>query len=346
MHKKLSNSTLVLLLILSSGLQQMSAQVPQVYGLQSRGTGATSPCKVGTGTPVGILAGTLGDCYFQSDAPSGVNIWGVILTGTPATWAVQSGGSTCPIVRTSATVITLAPNASSSNPCVLNGARFTAPVPYTDVANSGTLYAYVEGTTQIAGYGGGTFVSGNVTSTVATAVFGITLFPPALQTGVVQLFTATSTAGNWDANGITVYLSAASMPTFLCGNGVNCAYSGNQVTVSVPTLTVPTGTSITMSGSYMVAECTSTPCNVTLPVPSQGPQYCVRNATNVAAVITLLGLGSSARYERPDHTAYGTASTGTGVSAGTILDQICVIGKDGTHYDVWSVNNPAGWTMN
>jgi len=104
-----------------------------------------------------------------------------------------------------------------------------------------------------------------------------------------------------------------------------------------------TGTSKTFSLASGYFECTGT-CTITMPVPAAGKQYCVRNANNVATVITFAAIGSSAMYENQAGTAYGTAGTGTLVSGGAARDQVCLVGKDSTHYDIFSVNGT--WTVN
>jgi len=104
-----------------------------------------------------------------------------------------------------------------------------------------------------------------------------------------------------------------------------------------------TGTSITMSGASRFYVCSST-CTITVPVPSQGVQYCVRNGNNVTTVITFAAIGSSAMYENTANTAYGTAGTGTLVSGGAVGDKICIVGLDSTHYQTWSYNGT--WTVN
>jgi hypothetical protein len=103
------------------------------------------------------------------------------------------------------------------------------------------------------------------------------------------------------------------------------------------------GASHTFTGTSDFFECTTT-CTITVPVPSAGVQYCVRNANNVATVITLSAIGSSVFYEKTNFTAYGTAGTGTNVSGGAAGDKMCIIGKDATHYDVASYNGT--WTAN
>ena len=79
------------------------------------------------------------------------------------------------------------------------------------------------------------------------------------------------------------------------------------------------------------------------PFPA-GYQFCARNANNVATVITFSAIGSSARYQATAKTSYGTAGTGTLVSGGTVLDQMCLVGKDSTHYDIYSYAGT--WTAN
>lgn len=104
-----------------------------------------------------------------------------------------------------------------------------------------------------------------------------------------------------------------------------------------------TGTTKTFSLNSGYFECTGT-CTITMPVPAAGKQYCVRNANNVATVITFAAIGSSAMYENTANTAYGTAGTGTLVSGGAAGDKMCLVGKDSTHYDIWSFNGT--WTAN
>lgn len=103
------------------------------------------------------------------------------------------------------------------------------------------------------------------------------------------------------------------------------------------------GTSVTLAVPRGYYICTST-CTVTLPVPAAGYEYCVRNDDNIATVITLAALGSSAMYEKTAFTSYGTAGTGTAVSSGAAGDKLCVLGLDATHYLVMSFNGT--WSMN
>ncbi len=103
------------------------------------------------------------------------------------------------------------------------------------------------------------------------------------------------------------------------------------------------GATCTFSTGATVCVCTTT-CTVTVPVPSAGLQYCVMNDDNVATVITLSAIGSSSRYENQARTAYGTAATGTLVSAGAIKDFVCLLGRDSTHY--LFASGGGTWTAN
>jgi hypothetical protein len=109
--------------------------------------------------------------------------------------------------------------------------------------------------------------------------------------------------------------------------------SGVSVTSAGGAVPLTSGTSVTLTGNYRVFRCLAA-CFVTVPVPSAGVQYVVYNAPGVSSKITLLGIGSSARYGLMDQTGYGTPGTGTMVSDGAIGDKIILQGVDSTHYDM------------
>ncbi len=125
----------------------------------------------------------------------------------------------------------------------------------------------------------------------------------------------------------------SSVPFGLTGNSTLVeTTSGGLITSSlIPPATLATGTSVSLTAPKQYYVCTGT-CTVTPPVPAAGYEFCVMNDDNVATVITLAALGSSARYENTARTAYGTASTGTLVSAGAVGDEVCIVGRDSTHY--------------
>jgi hypothetical protein len=106
------------------------------------------------------------------------------------------------------------------------------------------------------------------------------------------------------------------------------------------TTLLETGTSHVLSAPREYYECTGT-CTVTPPPPQTGYEFCIRNATGVTTVITLAAITLSF-YEKTNHSAYGTVSTAA-TSSGAVTDQICIVGKDSTHYDTFS--SSAGWTV-
>jgi collagen type VII alpha len=112
----------------------------------------------------------------------------------------------------------------------------------------------------------------------------------------------------------------------------------------LPPAAVPTpGTSITLAAPAGYAICTGT-CTVSVPVPAAGYQFCVRNDTGVSTAITLSALGSSAMYENTAGSAYGTAGTGTLVATAAAGNKVCLVGRDATHYQVYSFTGT--WTAN
>ncbi len=124
---------------------------------------------------------------------------------------------------------------------------------------------------------------------------------------------------------------------------VDCFSDGTNWKCSIGVGVTPTaaGTTHTLVGPREYWVCTGT-CTVTPPVPVAGYEFCVLNDNNVATVITLAALGSSARYENTARTAYGTAGTGTMVSGAAAANKICLLGLDATHYLTISFNGT--WT--
>lgn len=160
--------------------------------------------------------------------------------------------------------------------------------------------------------------------------------------GIVTITPTTSTV-SYSTGG--AYVSGASSFPLVKGQCAvirsdNTNYFGELIGGPVP---LTTGTSITITGNSGYIICTST-CTIALPVPVAGSQFCALNDDNVATVITLSALGSSARYENTARTAYGTAGTGTFVSGGAVKDMACLVGRDSTHY--LTTNSVGTWTAN
>lgn len=186
-------------------------------------------------------------------------------------------------------------------------------------------------TSSSAGGGGGG--GGTVTGVTATA--------PIVSSGG----TAPVISGTYEGNGskIQLFTGPDPAPNDCAKYDVNHNLTGAGAGCQAPLLFPTPGTSATLSGASSIFVCTGT-CTVTVPVPAAGVQYCVMNDDNVATVITLSAIGSSARYENQTRTAYGTAGTGTFVSSGAVGDMVCILGRDSTHYLTASSNGT--WTAN
>jgi len=111
----------------------------------------------------------------------------------------------------------------------------------------------------------------------------------------------------------------------------------------VPTTPLATGTGATLVGPREYYVCTAA-CAPNPPVPVAGYEFCIVMTDNVAAVITLGALGSSAMYETTARTSYGTAGTGTLVSGGAVGDKVCLLGLNSTHY--LTVSFTGAWVAN
>lgn len=153
-----------------------------------------------------------------------------------------------------------------------------------------------------------------------------------------------------DIAGSTITGSQIASSIALAGNPTTTTASSKDNSTKIATtayVDAPTpltaGTSVTLTAPRQYFVCTST-CTITVPVPAAGYEFCVMNDDNVATVITLSAIGSSARYENTARTAYGTAGTGTFVSSGAAGDKVCLLGRDSTHYLTASFTG--SWTAN
>jgi hypothetical protein len=162
-------------------------------------------------------------------------------------------------------------------------------------------------------------------------VLSVTGSGPYLVTG------GTGAAPSNPASGtVSCYFSSAT-------NTQLCLDSGGNATTMVPVPALPTGTSITLTGTSGIANCTGN-CTVTVPLPSPGVVFCAVTDDNVSASITFAALGSGARYESAAHTGYGTAGTGTLAATAAIGNRVCILGRDATHYLIYSATGT--WTAN
>lgn len=175
--------------------------------------------------------------------------------------------------------------------------------------------------------------SGNVTAAGTLANNAI-----AIGQGTTALATTTTGTGVLTALGVNVG-SAGAFVTFNGAGGTPSSLTLTNATglpqTGLAPSTFATGTTHTFVAPAEIWECTGT-CTVTPPTPAAGYQFCVRNANNVATVITLAAI-ASVSYENTNFTSYKSTNTAI-VSGGAAGDKMCIIGKDSTHYDVMSYN--------
>lgn len=210
--------------------------------------------------------------------------------------------------------------------------------------------------------GAGTLPGVGGTSTIrlacpATATAYELVLPTASATGIVHR----ANSSNVDTESISLIVAADITSATITGTQIasSVALAGSPTTTTqsakdnstkvattayVDAATgLTAGTSVTLTAPRQYFVCTGT-CTVTVPVPAAGYEFCVMNDDNVATVITMAAIGSSARYEATARTSYGTAGTGTLVSAGAAADKVCLLGRDSTHYLTVSYNG--SWTVN
>lgn len=95
-------------------------------------------------------------------------------------------------------------------------------------------------------------------------------------------------------------------------------------------------TVLNLSETYVcTAACTVTPLPP-MTITGQAAQLCVQNDMNVSGGITLAAL-TGISYEVQAQTSYKSAATSL-VSTGAVGDQICIVGRDSTHYNIWSIH--------
>ena len=137
---------------------------------------------------------------------------------------------------------------------------------------------------------------------------------------------APDSSGNFTvSDGTGAFARPCTAGNGLCGSPVSTIVSSGAITV-------------TAQNTYVI--CTTT-CTVTPLAPAANVQLCVQNDIGVSSVITLAALGSGKYYGLVDHSAYGTANH-TLVSGGAVGDQVCLTGKDTTHYNPWA--SAGTWT--
>lgn len=295
------------------------------YSAYAQGTATTAPT-----SSVGFMAPASVTTKFMMKLPA-----------APTAGFIFNTGITDP------TTLSFIGISGTGSVCMTTNCLMTTPTGDTITATTGFITGADNSSAGSVQVANGSANAHTIFQSGATTTNTIKGFATVPTTGRLLDCTVTSTTCLLHDSGITTAnVVNASSP----GAGI-AHFAGSTQTVTssallaseVPAVALTTGTSITLSNSQRFFECTGT-CTVTMPIPSAGVQYCVRNANNVATVITFAAIGSSAMYEVTAKTSYGTAGTGTLVSGGNVLDQMCLVGKDSTHYDIYSY--AGAWTAN
>jgi len=348
------------------------AQVPVVGNPVDRGPSLPTTCYVGQGM------------FFKTSAVDGLGAVGIYSCNATNTWTGPFGssagsdattvngqtctlGSTCAVESATSGQIAI----SGGSGAALTGAADLTYATHTFSAISTTIFDLSPATgttafkvpsttTNTASAAGGidydTTNSNYHAYSGADSLIGIVPTASVPTTGhVIDALVASSKfllhdSGAVSADLITYHIPATgiarttSSSQAIAGSEISgdCTTSGSNAITCKPTVPAA-GSSGTFSGSAYIFVC-STTCTITVPVPAAGLQYCAMNGDNVSTVITLSAIGSSARYENQARTAYGTAGTGTLVSAGAVKDSVCILGLDSTHYLFASGNGT--WTAN
>ncbi len=164
----------------------------------------------------------------------------------------------CTVQRTSATVLTLAPNATSSAPCnvPVYGAptlSIAAPITLTIASGAGTAWLGIDnpsGTVKA-------YLNGGISATCSgTCTTGTSTNPPDT---FLHLWKWTASANAWDASGGTDETpELPGAPTITPGPGASISVSGNQVTISTDSSVIPqklTGSASIAFGSVTANSC-------------------------------------------------------------------------------------------
>lgn len=195
----------------------------------------------------------------------------------------------------------------------------TLPVSSSLSPNGGILIQTIGQSVTLAPNSGDA-INGGSTGASATIASGLTAL--------------VTTNGSGAINASPTSVGTGTVTSVTCGAGL----SGGTITMSgtcAVSPTLSTGTSHSFSAPMDIFECSST-CTVTPPTPAAGYEFCARNEDNVTTVITFAAI-SGVQYENTNFTSYKSANTSI-VSGGAAGDKLCVIGRDSTHYDVFSYN--------
>lgn len=169
------------------------------------------------------------------------------------------------VVRTSATVLTLLPNASAGTPYPFTiGATYafvaSPTVTITGGSGSDTAYLYVDSA--------GTLTVGKNNLTMAcagacTVVSGVTSFPE----GSIHIATWTASSATWDSSGGTNFRDVGSTTRVIAGSGCTVTFTGTAYSVSCSGSGITCDSGVVTAATDLVANSTGHEITIMTAVP-------------------------------------------------------------------------------
>jgi len=200
--------------------------------------GAVSVKPFPAGTALPSLC-QVGNMFFQTNAPAGVNVFGCVATNT---WAAQSSGGTVPLAITvTGTVLKIGAGCAQSSVCVARlgpiSYAFIAPTTVTLNSGSGLVFLYVDKSGNLTA--GEAFVtSPGLTCSGCQVVSPISQFPQ----DSLPLGSWNATGGAWDPAGIDSRAVLSAGRSFTAGPNISITQSGGNVAISASLTTLISGT--------------------------------------------------------------------------------------------------------
>ena len=243
-----SSKSIVLLLAVApfAGAQTQIDLAAQSKHVDFSGVSSTKPTKVATAIPAVC---SIGEMFFDTNAPAGQNLYGCTATNTWSQLGGSGGGAGMAsqlldfnVNNTSGTVQTLGALCSSTTPCQIRTgtALFTMIAPVTATIGgsgaNGTVFWYLAAAQVLtAGHNSAATLTCSAGCSVVT---GITSFPP----DSVPLWQTTFTANVWDVITPPTMDRRAifSRDVIAAGSGISSAFdptTGIQTVSTDPTLT-------------------------------------------------------------------------------------------------------------
>ena len=208
---------------------------------------STRPTQTGTVLPAVCQVGAL---FYKLDAAAGQNLYGCTAINT---WTLESGGSSgggtsnqasldCGVTRTSGTILTVFPNASSANLCTIatNSAVYTRIAPETITISSGTLTVRTYLSDGSDGNTAGSLVVCNSAAGGVSVSAGLRLINSCVSFpatgGTYQIFSwAASVAAVWDSTGTLLRPLMSGGANLVAGTNLTIIPTSNGTIISSDT---------------------------------------------------------------------------------------------------------------